>query len=61
MGDELKHKAQEAAGKVKETYGDATNQDDVKAEGQKDQAESQVKQVGDKVKDAASTLKDKLT
>ncbi|MFC6154720.1 CsbD family protein [Nocardioides yefusunii] len=60
MGD-WKHKAEEGLGKAKETVGDATGQDDLKTEGQADQAEAKVKQVGDKIKDVAQGLKDKLT
>lgn len=61
MSDEFKHKAEEGLGKAKETFGDVTGQDEVKAEGQKDQVEAKLKQAGDSIKDAASSLKDKLT
>lgn len=61
MSDEFKHKAEEGLGKAKEAFGDVTGRDDVAAEGKKDQVEAQVKQVGDKIKDVAAGLKDKLT
>ena len=40
------------AGKAKEVAGDVTNNDQLKAEGKKDQAASDVKQAGENVKDA---------
>ncbi|MTD14669.1 CsbD family protein [Nakamurella sp. YIM 132087] len=53
MGDKIKHAAEEVGGKVKETAGRATNNEDLQAEGQADQASANVKQAGDKVEDAA--------
>ncbi|MTD14655.1 CsbD family protein [Nakamurella sp. YIM 132087] len=53
MGDKVKHAAEEAGGKVKEAAGRATNNDDLRAEGQADQASANVKRAGDKVEDAA--------
>lgn len=52
MGDKIKHAAQEAGGKVKETAGKATGDQDLEAEGHGDQAAANVKQAGDKAKDA---------
>jgi uncharacterized protein YjbJ (UPF0337 family) len=50
--DKLKNKAQEMAGRGKEAVGDATNNRDLQAEGQKDQTAGSLKQAGEKVKDA---------
>lgn len=53
MGDKIKHGAEEAVGKVKETTGNATDNESLKAEGQADQASANTKQAGDKIADAA--------
>jgi uncharacterized protein YjbJ (UPF0337 family) len=50
--DKMKDKAQELAGRGKEAVGDATDNRDLQAEGQKDQAAGNLKQAGEKVKDA---------
>ena len=50
--DKMKNKAQELAGQGKEAVGDATDDRDLQAEGQKDQAAGNLKQAGEKVKDA---------
>jgi uncharacterized protein YjbJ (UPF0337 family) len=50
--DKMKNKAQELAGEGKEAVGDATDNRDLQAEGQKDQAAGNLKQAGEKVKDA---------
>lgn len=49
--DDVKHSAEEAKGKVKETVGDWTDNESLEAEGQADQTKAKVKQVGDDVKD----------
>lgn len=49
--DKIKHKAEEAAGKVKEKTGDLTDNERLEAEGKMDQAKAKVKQAGDDVKD----------
>ena len=41
-----------AKGKVKEGVGDATDDRDLQAEGQADQAKGNLKQAGEKIKDA---------
>ena len=56
MGDKIKHAGEEAAGKVKETTGKLTNNEDLEARGKADQAEADVKQAGDKTKDAAKDV-----
>jgi uncharacterized protein YjbJ (UPF0337 family) len=50
--DKLKNMAEDAGGKVKEGLGSATNDDSLKAEGKGDQAKADLKQAGEKVKDA---------
>ncbi len=49
--DKMKNKAEEVAGQGKEKTGEATNNEDLRAEGQKDQASGNIKQAGEKVKD----------
>ncbi|AUI50747.1 MULTISPECIES: CsbD family protein [Arthrobacter] len=51
LGDRIENKAQEASGKIKEKAGDATDNRDLEAEGQLDQAEAKIKDVGEDVKD----------
>jgi uncharacterized protein YjbJ (UPF0337 family) len=50
--DKIGNKADELKGKVKEGVGDATDDRDLQAEGQADQAKGNVKQAGEKIKDA---------
>jgi uncharacterized protein YjbJ (UPF0337 family) len=50
--DKVGNKAEEASGKVKETVGDATDNERLEAEGQADQSEAKMKQAGEHVKDA---------
>ncbi|MET1053300.1 MAG: CsbD family protein [Mycetocola sp.] len=52
LGDKIGNAAQEAAGKAKEGFGDATDNDRLKAEGQSDQSKANLKQAGENVKDA---------
>ncbi|WP_328333500.1 CsbD family protein [Kribbella sp. NBC_00382] len=52
IGDKLKNAAEEAKGKIKEKTGDATDNEDLQAEGQVDQSTADLKQAGEKVKDA---------
>jgi len=51
IGDDIKHNAEQAAGKVKEEVGDVTDNERLEREGQADQASAKVKKVGDDVKD----------
>ena len=46
------NKAQELKGKAKEALGDATNNKEWQAEGQKDQTMGSLKNAGEKIKDA---------
>ena len=50
--DKAKNTAQQAKGKVKETVGDATGNDSLKAKGKADQTKGNLKQAGEHVKDA---------
>lgn len=49
--DKISNKIEELAGKGKETAGSATDNPDLEAEGRGDQAKSNLKQAGEKVKD----------
>jgi uncharacterized protein YjbJ (UPF0337 family) len=55
--DKAKDKAQEAKGKVKEATGRAVGNERLEAEGKADQVTADVKQAGEKVKDAGKSLK----
>ncbi len=59
--DKASNKAQDLKGKVKEKVGSATGNRDLEAKGKSDQATSAAKDVGEKVKDAAASVKDALT
>ena len=50
--DKLKNKKSEAKGAAKEDLGKATGDEQLKRDGQSDQAVSNLKQAGEKVKDA---------
>jgi uncharacterized protein YjbJ (UPF0337 family) len=50
--DKLKNKKDEAKGTAKENLGKATGDEQMKREGQSDQSVSNLKQAGEKVKDA---------
>lgn len=50
--DKISNKAEELRGKVKEGVGDATGDEALERQGKKDQAMGNVKQAGEKVKDA---------
>ena len=52
--DKVKNKLQEAKGHVKETAGKATDDRSMEAEGKGDKAAGNLKQAGEKVKDAFS-------
>jgi uncharacterized protein YjbJ (UPF0337 family) len=49
--DKLKNKAQEVGGQGKEHVGRATGDEQLEAEGHRDQAAGNLKQAGEKVKD----------
>ncbi|HEY4571766.1 MAG TPA: CsbD family protein [Kribbella sp.] len=50
--DKLQNAAESAKGKVKEKTGDATDNRDLQAEGQAEKSKADLKQAGEKVKDA---------
>jgi len=50
--DKIENKTEELTGKAKETVGEASGDRDLQAEGQADQTKGNLKQAGEKVKDA---------
>lgn len=50
--DKIKNAADNAIGEVKERVGGATGDEDMQAEGKGDQTKADIKQAGEKVKDA---------
>lgn len=50
--DKVRNKVQEAKGEAKERLGKATDNEQWQAEGQADQTKGNLKQAGEKVKDA---------
>jgi uncharacterized protein YjbJ (UPF0337 family) len=50
--DKLRNQSQDLKGKAKESVGRATDDEELEAQGRADQAESNLKQAGEKVKDA---------
>jgi uncharacterized protein YjbJ (UPF0337 family) len=50
--DKIANKGDSTLGKAKEKLGDATDNRDLEAEGKKDQSKADLKQAGEKVKDA---------
>lgn len=52
--DKLQDKAEAAKGEAKQKVGDATGDDQMRAEGKVDQVKGDLKQAGEKVKDAFS-------
>lgn len=59
LDDKIKNAAENVGGKAKEKTGEATGDRDLQAEGTADQASANVKQAGEKVKDAAKDVFDK--
>jgi len=55
--DKANNKVEEVKGKAKETTGRAVGNERLEAEGTADQTSANVKQAGEKVKDAAKNLK----
>lgn len=51
LDDKIKNEAQHLGGKAKETTGDVTDRDDLKAEGRRDQVAADAKKIGENVKD----------
>ncbi|GAB19453.1 hypothetical protein GOEFS_086_00230 [Gordonia effusa NBRC 100432] len=61
VGDKIGNKAEEIKGRAKEAAGSAAGDEDLKNEGQADQASSAVKKGVESVKDKANEVADKLT
>jgi uncharacterized protein YjbJ (UPF0337 family) len=57
--DKIANKTEQMTGKVKEGVGDATGNQDLKTEGKADQASGNMKQAGEKVKDAFHDMTDR--
>ena len=55
LDDQLKNKKDQAKGSAKEHLGQATDDEQMEREGKTDQAVSNLKQAGEKVKDAFGT------
>jgi uncharacterized protein YjbJ (UPF0337 family) len=52
LGDKIGNAGEDAAGTVKEATGKATGNESLEAEGKGDQVSADVKQAGEKIKDA---------
>ena len=52
IGDKIDNMTDDASGKAKEATGKATDNERLEAEGQADQSKADIKQAGEKVKDA---------
>lgn len=52
LDDKIKNAAQDVGGKAKEAVGKATDNERLEAEGKADQVKADLKQAGEKVKDA---------
>jgi uncharacterized protein YjbJ (UPF0337 family) len=59
--DKMKNTVDHAAGAAKEKIGEWTGDESLEAEGRKDEAVADVKSAGEKVKDAARSVKDAVT
>jgi uncharacterized protein YjbJ (UPF0337 family) len=55
LDDKIDNKSEELGGKVKEGMGKATDDENLEAEGKADQSSSNLKQAGEKVKDAVTS------
>ncbi len=60
VADKFSNKAEELRGRAKEAAGAATGDEDLKAEGQGDQASSAVKKGAEKIRDKANEIADKV-
>jgi uncharacterized protein YjbJ (UPF0337 family) len=49
--DKLSNKAEELEGRTKETFGKATDDEELEAEGRTERASGSLKQAGEKIKD----------
>ena len=60
LGDKISNKAEDLGGKVKETAGNVTGDEQLQAEGKGDQAAAGLKDAVEDVKDAAGDVVDKV-
>jgi uncharacterized protein YjbJ (UPF0337 family) len=60
LGDKISNKADELGGKAKEAAGEATGNDQLKAEGKGDQAKAGLKGAVEDVKDAVGDAAEKV-
>ncbi|MGO4146539.1 CsbD family protein [Paenarthrobacter sp. YAF11_1] len=60
LDDKINNAAEEAGGKLKEKTGETTGDGNLQAEGRSEQAEANLKQSGEKIKDAAKGAADSL-
>lgn len=56
LGDDIKNRAQQAKGKIKEGIGDATDNERLEAEGKMDQAKAGIKQGVEDLKESAAEV-----
>ncbi|RCG29992.1 CsbD family protein [Sphaerisporangium album] len=56
--DKMANKAEQMKGKAKKAAGDLTGDDEMRAQGEADEAKGKAKQAGERVKDAAKNVKD---
>ena len=61
VDDKFENKAEDLGGRAKETTGDVTGDDQLKAEGATDQLKAKTKDVGESVKDLVSSVRDKFS
>ena len=61
VADKFENKPEDLGGRAKETIGDVTGGDQLKAEGATDQLKAKAKDVGESVKDLGSSVKDKFS
>jgi len=52
LDDKIDNKSEDLRGKAKETIGRATDDQELEAQGRADQSKSDIKQAGEKIKDA---------
>ena len=52
IGDIIENMSEDASGKAKEATGKATDDERLEAEGRADQSKADIKQAGEKIKDA---------
>jgi len=60
FSDKISNKAQDLGGRAKEAAGEATGDDELRAEGRTDQAKAGLKDAADKVKDAVGDAAEKV-